>query len=488
MSPSRTVRGLRLAASLGVIALVTVVAYGCHAKAFVAGFLYLFPLMVIAFRWGLLEAIIASVVAAGCLDFFFTQPLLHLYMQDVQDRIALACFEATFLVTSCLADRLRRYAASTEEQRRQLQMLYQMSREILYFDRRNAIGASLAKLIVDVFQVEGVSLWDASESRLDSAGTNCVPEDELRAIPGHGRNEDDLKNGRFLRVLLIGARTVGSLGIVSRREGPALDARTADAIASLAAVALERSHSFLAEAAAEASRQSERMRSTVLDGLAHSLKTPLATVQTASSGLMEMSGLSAAQLELASLINQQSIRLTELTNQALRTAKADHGQVNPRKEAVPVAAFLQEFQEECANDFPEHRVAIHHEPTGARVWADRRLLRMALLQLVDNAAKYGSPAAPIRISACAAGAELVFSVRNEGSYIVPEERMRIFQRFYRSPGSESRAPGTGIGLSIVRRAAEMHGGRVWTDSEPETGTIFYLSVPLREPCVGHAAG
>lgn len=488
MSPSPAVRGVRLLASVAVIAVITVVAFESHAKSFVAGFLYLFPLMVIAFRWGFLEAGVASVFAVGCLDYFFTLPLLHFYMDDPQDWIALICFEATFLVTSGLAARIKRYAADAVEQQRRIGILYRISREILHFDRQQAIGARLVELIHEVLRVDGVSLWDAGEGRLNTAGDNCIPEDEVRGAWFHRRGGDDLEHGQFTRVLLIGVRAIGSLGMVNGPRASAVDSRMVDAVASLSAVALERSHSFLAESNAEAARQTEHLRSTVLDGLAHALKTPLATIQTASSGLLEMGGLGPAQIELASLINQESLRLKDLTNQALQTAKADRSQVAPRKEFIPVATFLRSFREECKKDFAGHTVRCLSDAGGASVWADPGLLQMALLQLVDNAAKYGSPAAPITVRAGRSDAEIVFSVSNEGSYIVPEERLRIFQRYYRSPGAEYRAPGTGIGLSIVRRAAEIHGGRVWTESEPETGTIFYLGVPLREQVFGRAAG
>jgi two-component system sensor histidine kinase KdpD len=71
----------------------------------------------------------------------------------------------------------------------------------------------------------------------------------------------------------------------------------------------------------------------------------------------------------------------------------------------------------------------------------------------------------------------VMSVQNEGSFIPPEERLRIFQRFYRSPGSQHKASGTGIGLSVVKRIAEAHRGRVWVESDPVTGTTLFFALP-----------
>jgi two-component system, OmpR family, sensor histidine kinase KdpD len=467
---------LHLLASIGVVMLVTVVAYESHARSFVAGFLYLFPLMLIAFRWGFPEAMIASIVAVGCLDYFFTQPLLHFYVEDPQDRVALACFEATFLVTSQLADRLRRYALRADERRRQVEMLYIMSREILYLDRRSMIGSKLVKLIAETFGLAGVSLWDERDAHMESAGSRCIPDEEVRAACFQEIHQNDPKTGTFLRALLIGTRAVGSIGLVSTPAAFPLDSRTVDAIASLSAVALERSHSFLAESSAEAAKQSEKMRSAVLDGLAHAFKTPLTTIQAASSGLLEIGGLSAAQTELVSVIDQQALCLGELTTQALLTAKIESEEMKPRKERIPVESLLRDLRDQWTSELTEN-LCLSNDRLDSTVWADRRLLEMALSQLVDNAVKYGMPATPISLHAGLTDTEMVFSVRNDGSYIAPEERLRIFRRYHRGSDSEYRAPGTGIGLSVVKQIAELHQGRVWVESERETGTVFFFTLP-----------
>jgi two-component system sensor histidine kinase KdpD len=102
---------------------------------------------------------------------------------------------------------------------------------------------------------------------------------------------------------------------------------------------------------------------------------------------------------------------------------------------------------------------------------------MAVSQVLDNASKYSSPASPITIRVMSTDTEVVMSVQNEGSFIPPEERVRIFQRFYRSPGSQHKASGTGIGLSVTKRIAEAHRGRVWVESDPETGTTLFFTLP-----------
>ena len=129
------------------------------------------------------------------------------------------------------------------------------------------------------------------------------------------------------------------------------------------------------------------------------------------------------------------------------------------------------------NTLPDHPLHTIDETSSSDVWADAHLLEMALLQLLDNASKYGSPGSPITLRVTSTDSEVVFNVQNEGSFVAPEERLRIFQRFYRTPGSQHKAPGTGIGLSVTKRIAEAHTGRVWVESDSEASTTFFFALP-----------
>jgi two-component system, OmpR family, sensor histidine kinase KdpD len=161
----------------------------------------------------------------------------------------------------------------------------------------------------------------------------------------------------------------------------------------------------------------------------------------------------------------------------LETAELD--EVDFRLDYEKIA--LDEFLGECLNAFAPilngDRLHISQMSTIGSVWADRRLLQMALLQIVDNAAKYALPGSAILLSVESTDVEVVFSVQNEGSYVPPEERLRIFDRFYRSAEARHKAPGSGIGLSVTWRIAEAHRGRVWIDSTPDEKTTFFFSLP-----------
>ena len=469
-------RVLRTLVSAALVLAFTVVIYVFHVKAFIAGFVYLLLILPIAFKWGLIEASAASVIACLCLDDLYAPPLYSLRTTDPQDWVALFAFETIVLVVSELARRLRRQAAETAAQQVSLDRLYKMSRELLQIDRSERVGAQLASLISDTFNARAVVLWDAQNARISHAGERVFSEEEARNAYSLGRREDDAETGRYLRPLLLGGRTLGAIGI-SAGDGNLLDERTADAIASLAAIALERERSFMAESTAEAARQSERLRSAVLDGLAHAYKTPLATIQTASSGLLELDQLARVEKELVTMIQNEVEHLSALTTQALETARMDESRIKIRRERIPLKSFLQSDWQRLAQGLRDHGLQIDAEKAVRFVWADRKLLQMALAQFLDNASKYAEPDSPVRLRVTGTDSEAIFSVHNTGSYILPEERERIFHRFYRSPGSRHVASGTGIGLSVVKQIAEAHHGHVWMESDRETGTTFYLRLP-----------
>ena len=472
-----TKRLLQTIAIIPIVPLLTGVIYLSHGKALTAGLIELVLVMLIAFRWGFPEAAVASILAVACLDYFYMAPIFSLYERDPQDWISSGIFVTIALTAGHFADRIKQKENQTESERTRLEKLYLTSRDILMLDRRDEVGAQLTRLIADTFHVDAVAVWDAREVRMDKAGKGAIPDDEVRATYFHEVSENDLVACKFKRVLRLGTRPVGSICIAGHPPDGSLDPRSVDAIASLSAIALERAHSFAAESNAEAAKRSEQLRSTVLDGLAHAFKTPLTTIQSASSGLLEISRLEYPARELVSLIDQQATRLAKLTNLVLRTADLDQRQLEVDHEKIYLDRLFQFCRAEAADTLTDHPLRVVDETSDNYVWADRRLLEMALLQLLDNASKYASPSSPITLRVTSTDTEVVFKVQNEGSYIAPEERLRIFQRFYRSPGTQHKAPGTGIGLSVAKRIAEAHSGRVWVDCDSEASTTFFFALP-----------
>ena len=298
---------------------VTGFAYRLHFNLSSATSLHLLVITVIALRWGFLEASIVSLLSVACLDYFFTEPLFKLSMSDTHDWIALGTFESVALLVSRLSNQVIRHARESEVHGASVQKLYELSQAILLLDRQKPIEEQLAKIIQYTFDVKGVALWNAYDLSFYTSGICGVSEEEVRSTCFTERNEDDARTITSRRVLRSGTRAIGSLVIC----GHSLDASSMDATASLSAVAIERARSFSAESVAEAARQSEQLRSAMLDGLAHAFKTPLTTIKSCSSGLLEMNKISGVEKRLVLLIDQEVGRLSDLTTRLLRTARVD---------------------------------------------------------------------------------------------------------------------------------------------------------------------
>jgi len=146
-------------------------------------------------------------------------------------------------------------------------------------------------------------------------------------------------------------------------------------------------------------------------------------------------------------------------------------------EQIDLAQLIENSVAASAQELEGHAIERRCAASPSLVRADRKLLQMAILQVLDNAAKYGRPGSPVVIAVREEEAELAITVTNEGSFIPLEEREKVFQRFYRCAESAGTISGTGIGLSVVRRIAEAHQGHVWVDSDRANGTTFAIALP-----------
>jgi two-component system sensor histidine kinase KdpD len=298
------------------------------------------------------------------------------------------------------------------------------------------------------------------------------PRELAQNVYYFGTSDDDRETGIGRRVIRLGAAPIGSL--VVRGDTSPL---TNNAIASLTALVFDRYRAFANESRIETERRTEQLRSTVLDSLAHAYKTPLTAIRAASTGLSEMGHLSAAQAELAALIDEQAGLLGNLTTRLLTTARLDAGEVTVHSTPVGVASLIEEVVSSFGERLAGRKVAIDLPDEGLVLHCDRQLIVMLLTQYIDNACKYSILGTTITIRAERTRAEIVFSVRSYGSVIPLNDRERIFDRYYRSATRSNRAAGTGIGLSVAKRVALIHGGSVWVTSDEIEGTTFFAAIP-----------
>jgi two-component system sensor histidine kinase KdpD len=464
-------------AGAAAVTLITLLAFRLHLNLATPAFLHLIVVVLLARHSGFLAAGVVSVVAVIFQTYFLVPPVLSFVVADSHNLIALATFGYCALTVSRLSSEAARQARVAENRRRDTEGLYEISRLVLLMDRRREPGPQLAAMIPRVFDCKTVVIFDSASAALAFAGKNEPDlEEATRAAYLTDRDDFDRQRHVWFRVLRIGNRPVGALALSGGEVGEAV----ANALASLIAVAMERSRSFENESRAEAARQSEQLRTAVLDALAHDVKTPLTAIRAASSGLLEAHVLDPLHEELVSLIDEESARLDDITNRLLRLARLDAREVRLHRDRLGVERLLDQTVSPARRRSPDRIIRTRCAQEGLAVSGDEQLLSMALSQLIDNALKYSQPETGMTVAAERKGLDALISVHNFGSTIPEADLERIFERFYRSRDVSRRVSGTGLGLSITRKIALAHGGRVWASSDETRGTTFYLSLPLTE--------
>ena len=216
-----------------------------------------------------------------------------------------------------------------------------------------------------------------------------------------------------------------------------------------------------------------RARSDFVAAVSHDLRMPLAQILIASETLaMQRERTDAERVSLASSIVRETRRLVGLVDNVLLFSRAGALDLTPSLRAIEVDELLDDVVESVrlAVDDAGQTIEMAGE-RGLAVTGDRRLVRQALVNLVDNALKYGDASQVIRVGAARRGEHVQISVEDDGPGIPESERKRVFEPYTRLPKDQvSERTGTGLGLAVVRRIADACGGRVWIEDAAPRGT------------------
>ncbi len=232
-------------------------------------------------------------------------------------------------------------------------------------------------------------------------------------------------------------------------------------------------------------RKLERVRRDFVANVSHELRTPLTAIQGFSETLLA-GALDDPQnrVRFLEIILEHSKRLARLTDDLLMLSKMDADRLNLEISRLSVSQFVESCVETTQRPAAEKdlRVSVNLAQCLPDIAADRRRLAEILQNLLDNAIQYTPPGGQIMVSASADSDEVTFTVSDTGIGIPQADQPRIFERFYRVDVARSReVGGTGLGLAIAKHLVEVHGGRIWVDSEVGQGSQFHFTVPIFDP-------
>jgi two-component system sensor histidine kinase KdpD len=437
-------------------------------------------------------AVVTSIIAMLAFNFFFLPPIGTLTIADPHNWIALLAFLAVSLVASNLAAVARDSAQEGVARRDELGRLLDLSRDILLITDGEAANASVARSIARRFEFAYVAIclpqdgtWVVFES--ESQGSSLSPNDLSEAFNKAKSNDGSAFDaqapapyrtvvvaGREVRIvpLCIGGKPIGLLAAYGRP----IESGTLDALAGLAAIAIERVQFLDERKRAELVRHGEELKSALLASLSHDLRTPLTAIRIAADNLQSSWADERQRREQGELIVTEVDRLTHLFQNILEMAHIDAGTVIQDARWVAPSEIVDAARSRVEHTLRGRTIELSVE-SDRLVRLDPRLPAAALAHILENAVHYGPPGTSIQVSARVSDDGLWMTVRDHGAGISTSDLPHVFERFYRGAEAKRNRFGTGMGLAIARGVLAVEGGQISVENCVDGGTRFTIVVP-----------
>ena len=228
----------------------------------------------------------------------------------------------------------------------------------------------------------------------------------------------------------------------------------------------------------------ERLRRDVISTVSHELRTPLTAIQ-ATVEMLEGADTGArneVQANLFSLLSRNVSRLRRILDDLLTLSVLEGASVRLDRDRLDLGVLAARVAEDLRPTAIAAGLQLTSEARGDVVaWVDEARMRQVLENLIQNAVKFSPPESSVLISVSGEPGAVRIAVSDHGPGIPANELGRVFDRFYRSPSAPRNTQGTGLGLPIARMIVELHGGRIWLESDGRTGTTGYVTLPTRQP-------
>lgn len=491
-SSAHSIRSAGLAA-IALAGITLVCSAGFHlTNATIVALSYLLVVLLAAAYSSLWVAIAASVAAVLLLNYFFLPPVGTWTIAEPHNLVALFVLLAVSVVASNLSSSAQIRAREATARRDELGRLFDLSRDILLTTQSEDAHQDLARSIARRFDLRYVAICLPGPPAwriLEAGGGFTLPHDQLESVmqsaagtleverrqAGYvGRQTIHSREGLAVDLvpLRVAGRPVGLLAIA----GQSVEKSTLEALAGIAAIAVERVQFLEERKAADVGRRSAELKSALLASLAHDLRTPLTAIRVAAGNLQSAWATDADRQVQSEIVLGEVERLNRLFESILDMARIEALGVTASPEWVTPGEIVEAAVTQVQPALGGHdvrtdatdRVVVHLDP---------RLTSSALAHLLENAAQYSPAGTTVRVAASASDDRLEIVVEDEGPGIAEADMPRLFERFFRGRASAGRPAGAGMGLAISRGLLAAQQGSIRVENKAGGGARFVISVP-----------
>lgn len=467
-----------IAVSLAIVAGLTV--FYRHAREVnqtTIALTFLLAILAVSAVWGMAVSVFMSIAAVLAFNYFFLPPVGTFTIADPQNWVALFAFLVTSIVGSQLSARIRHEADESHQRRREVERLYKFSQKLLAEGNVIQLMNAIPNYIVESFEGGAAELFLPQKDKFYRSGFGAahLDEDKMKAVFLRDEGIFESQEGLYFIPVRMGVRPIGSLGI----SGSRLSRQTLDAVSSLVAIAIERARAVEKLGETEAERQGERLKSALLDSIAHDFRTPLTSIKAATTSLLGAGDPDPGQTrELLTIINEECDRLNRLVEEAAEMSRLEAGEFELNLAPTPIGDIIEAALAQCNTTLGGRAVDVKINPNLPPVLADLNRVKDALVHLIDNANIYSPKDQPITITAELTGDTVTTSVADRGPGIDDFEQGMIFDKFYRGKDQRYLVRGTGMGLPIAKAIVAAHKGTIFVTSQLGHGSVFSFTLPV----------
>ncbi len=438
---------------------------------------FLLAILAVSAVWGMFVSVFMSLMAVLAFNYFFLPPIGTFTIADPQNWMALFAFLVTSIVGSQLSSRIRKEAEESHQRRREIERLYKFSQKLLAEGNVIQLMNAIPNYIVESFEGGAAELFLPQKDKFYRSGFGAahLDEEKMKAVFLRDEGVFESQEGLYFIPVRMGVRPIGSLGI----SGSRLSRQTLDAVGSLVAIAIERARAVEKLGETEAERQGERLKSALLDSIAHDFRTPLTSIKAATTSLLAAETPDRGQThELLTIINEECDRLNRLVEEAAEMSRLEAGEFELDLAPTQIGEIIDAALAQCDTGLAGRKVEVKLAPNLPPVRADLNRIKDALVHLIDNANIYSPKEQPITISAELTGDTVTTSVADRGPGIDDFEQGMIFDKFYRGKDQRYLVRGTGMGLPIAKAIITAHKGTISVTSQLGHGSVFSFTLPV----------